>query len=162
MPKIDIGSVPEQNTCGYPAPFHEIARGRFRKRLGDPGGLTQFGVNLCRLAPGSASSQRHWHEKEDEFVYIVAGELVLVEDESETPLRAGDAAAFKAGIANGHHLVNRSSRDAFVLEIGTRAPSERAYYSDLDMQVVCEESGDRYLHRDGTPYPPRTPVEEPA
>ena len=162
MPKIDIGSAPEQNTCGYPAPFHEIARGRFRKRLGDAGRLDQFGVNLCRIAPGSASSQRHWHEKEDEFVYVVDGELILIEDEGDAVLRAGDVAAFKAGVSNGHHLVNRSSRDALVLEIGTRAPSDRATYSDIDMQVVCDESGDRYLHRDGTPYPPRDDREEPA
>lgn len=155
MPKIDIAAITETNSCGYPAPFHEIAKGRFRKRLGNAGGLTQFGVNLCRLEPGSASSQRHWHEKEDEFVYIVAGEVVLVEDEAETVLHAGDAASFKAGVPNGHHLVNRSSRDALILEIGSRAAGERAYYSDIDMQVVIDESGSRYLHRDGTPYPTR-------
>ena len=155
MPKIDIAAITETNSCGYPAPFHEIAKGRFRKRLGNAGGLTQFGVNLCRLEPGSASSQRHWHEKEDEFVYIVAGEVVLVEDEGETVLHAGDAASFKAGVPNGHHLVNRSSRDALILEIGSRAAGERAYYSDIDMQVVMDESGSRYLHRDGTPYPTR-------
>jgi uncharacterized cupin superfamily protein len=155
MPKIDIAAITETNSCGYPAPFHEIAKGRFRKRLGNAGGLTQFGVNLCRLEPGSASSQRHWHEKEDEFVYIVAGDVVLVEDEAETVLHAGDAASFKAGVPNGHHLVNRSSRDALILEIGSRAAGERAYYSDIDMQVVMDESGSRYLHRDGTPYPTR-------
>jgi len=93
---------------------------------------------------------------------VVDGELILIEDEGETLLRPGDVAAFKAGVANGHHLVNRSSRDALVLEIGTRAPSDRAHYSDIDMQVVIEESGDRYLHRDGTPYPPREGREEPA
>ncbi len=155
MPKIDIAAITETNSCGYPAPFHEIAKGRFRKRLGNAGGLTQFGVNLCRLEPGSASSQRHWHEKEDEFVYIVAGQVVLVEDEGETVLHAGDAASFKAGVLNGHHLVNRSSRDALILEIGSRAAGERAYYSDIDMQVVMDESGSRYLHRDGTPYATR-------
>jgi uncharacterized cupin superfamily protein len=155
MPKIDISAIVETNSCGYPAPFHEIAKGRFRKRLGDAGGLTQFGVNLCRLEPGSASSQRHWHEKEDEFVYVVDGEVVLIEDEGETVLHAGDAASFKAGAPNGHHLVNHSSRDALILEIGSRASGERAHYSDIDMQVVMDGSASRYLHRDGTPYPPR-------
>ena len=156
MPKIDIAAIPESNSCGYPAPFHEIARGRFRRRLGDAGGLTQFGVNLCRLAPGSASSQRHWHEKEDELVYVLDGEVVLIEDEGETVLRAGDAAAFKAGSGNGHHFLNRSDRDALILEIGTRAVRERAIYPDLDMQLVIDESEeDRFLHMDGTPYPQR-------
>ena len=155
MPKIDIAAIPEGNTCGYPAPFHEIAKGRFRKRLGDAGGLTQFGVNLCRIAPGSASSQRHWHEKEDEFVYVLSGEIVLIENDGETLLRAGDAATFKAGVANGHHLVNRSERDALILEIGSRDPNEHAFYSDLDMQLVEEDGEGRYLHMDGTPYPKR-------
>ncbi|HEX9904020.1 MAG TPA: cupin domain-containing protein [Propylenella sp.] len=155
MPKLDLSAVPEENSCGYPAPFHEIARGRFRKRLGDAGGLTQFGVNLCRLKPGSASSQRHWHEKEDELIYVVDGEVVLIENEGETLLRAGDAAAFKAGVANGHQLVNRSASDALVLEIGSRLAAERAYYPDIDMQLVAERKSDRFLHMDGTPYPQR-------
>ena len=156
MPKIDIPAIPESNSCGYPAPFHEIARGRFRKPLGDAAGLTQFGVNLCRLAPGSASSQRHWHEKEDELVYVLDGEVVLIEDEGETVLRAGDAAAFRAGSGNGHHLLNRSDRDALILEVGTRAVRERAVYPDLDMQLMIEEGEeDRFLHMDGTPYPQR-------
>jgi uncharacterized cupin superfamily protein len=152
MPKIDLEALPEENTCGYPAPFHEIARGRFRKRLGRAGGLTQFGVNLCRLEPGSASSQRHWHEKEDELVYVLEGEVVLVEDEGETLLKPGDAAAFKAGAPNGHHLVNRSDRDALFLEIGSRMPGEVAHYSDLDL--VNRQGA--YFHRSGEPYPPRS------
>ena len=155
MPKIDISALPEDNSCGYPAPFHEIAKGRFRRRLGNAGGLTQFGVNLCRLEPGSGTSQRHWHEKEDELVYIVEGEVVLIEDEGETVLRAGDAASFKAGVANGHQLLNRSPCEALVLEMGSRIPAERAYYPDIDMQLVAERQADRFLHMDGTPYPPR-------
>lgn len=155
MPKIDVASLPEDNSCGYPAPFHEIAKGRFRKRLGNAGGLTQFGVNLCRLEPGSGSSQRHWHEDEDELVYVLDGEVVLIEDEGETLLRAGDAAGFKAGVENGHQLVNRSDRDALVLEIGTRTPGHSAFYSDIDMKVVNENGVDRFLHKDGTPYPQR-------
>jgi uncharacterized cupin superfamily protein len=155
MPKIDLSTVAEVNTCGYPAPFHEIAAGRFRKRLGDAGGLTQFGVNVCRLEPGSASSQRHWHEKEDELVFILDGEVVLVEDEGETALKAGDAASFKAGVANGHHLVNRSSRDALFLEIGSRMDGEVAHYSDIDLVNRDDGDGDRYYHLDGTLYPLR-------
>ena len=155
MPKIDVSAVPELNTTSYPEPFRDLVGGRFRKRLGDAGGLTQFGVNLCRLAPGAATAQRHWHEKEDEFVFVLDGELVLVEDEGETVLRAGDAAAFKAGVRNGHHFVNRSDRDAVLLEIGTRDPNDRGEYSDIDMVFVCEDGVDRFLHRDGSPYPPR-------
>ena len=155
MPKIDIAAVAEVNTCGYPAPFHEIAKGRFRKRLGDAGGLTQFGVNLCRLEPGSGSSQRHWHELEDELVFVLEGEVVLVEDGGETVLRPGDAATFKAGVENGHHLLNRSGRDALVLEIGCRREREVAHYSDLDLVNRDDGDGDRYYHLDGTLYPLR-------
>jgi uncharacterized cupin superfamily protein len=155
MPKVDISALPESNSCGYPAPFHEIASGRFRRRLGNAGGLTQFGVNLCRLEPGSGSSQRHWHEKEDELIFVVEGEVVLVEDEGETVLRAGDAATFKAGVANGHQLLNRSDRDALILEVGSRMEGERAVYPDIDMQLVCGPEEDRFLHMDGTHYPER-------
>ena len=153
MPKIDIKGIAETNSTSYPAPFRELVKGRFRKALGNAGGLTQFGVNLCRLAPGAATAQRHWHEKEDEFVFVLDGELVLIEDNGETVLKAGDAAAFKAGTRNGHHLVNRSGRDALLLEIGTRDPNDRGEYPDVDMTFVCENGVDRFLHRDGTPYP---------
>ena len=153
MPKVDAARIVEQNTTSYPEPFRALVKGRFRKRLANAGGLTQFGVNLCRLAPGSASSQRHWHTHEDEFVYVLDGELTLVEDDGETILRAGDAAAWKAGATNGHHLVNRSDRDALMLEIGSRAPQDTGGYSDIDMQFVSENGVVRYLHRDGTPYP---------
>ena len=155
MPKIDISALPESDFCSYPAPFHEIAKGRFRRQLGDAGGLTQFGVNLCRLEPGAGSSQRHWHENEDEFVFLVEGEVVLVDDEGETVLRAGDAATFKAGVPNGHQIINRSDRDALLLEVGTRTSDSRAHYSDIDMTVVCENGEDVFMHNDGTPYPPR-------
>jgi uncharacterized cupin superfamily protein len=94
--------------------------------------LTQFGVNLTRLKPGTAFALRHWHHNEDEFVYILEGELVLIEDDGEVLLRPGDAAGFKAGVPNGHHLINKSQRDAVYLEIGTRAPSDRAQYPDVD------------------------------
>lgn len=121
MPRIDIDAIEWKGGTGYPEPFRALVEGRVRKRLGDAGGLTQFGVNLTRLGPGSASAHRHWHENEDEFVFILDGEVTLIEDDGETILRAGDAATFKAGVANGHHLVNRSGRDVTYLEIGTRA-----------------------------------------
>ena len=108
MPKIDIGALRVDTRRGYPPPHDERVAGRSKKRLGDAVGVTQFGVNLTTLKPGSASTLRHWHENEDEFVYVLEGELTLIEDEGETILKAGDAAGFKAGVANGHCLVNRS------------------------------------------------------
>ena len=120
--------------------------------LGIAAGLDQFGVNLTTLKPGAASALRHWHEKEDELVYVLNGEVVLVEDGGETPLKAGDAAGFKANVPNGHHLINRSDRDAVYLEIGTRSKHERAEYPDVDMRIVRDDAGARYTHKDGKPY----------
>ncbi|HTK79946.1 MAG TPA: cupin domain-containing protein [Rhizomicrobium sp.] len=153
MPKIDLKSVPERRGSGYPAPFHEIAEGRVRRRLGDAGGLTQFGVNLLQLPPGAASSQRHWHSGEDEFVYVVSGEMILVTDKGEERLRAGDCAAFPKGVADGHQLVNKSDAVAVCLEVGTRSEDDVCTYSDIDMMIDSKVG--RYVHRDGTPYPER-------
>jgi uncharacterized cupin superfamily protein len=136
----------------YPPPFDRPCRTRERKKLGDEAGLTQFGVNLCRLPPGAWSSQRHWHTLSDEFVYVVAGEVVLVTDEGEEILRAGDAAGFKAGDRNGHCLRNHSDRDALVLEIGTRVAEDGGLYSDIDMMVPPGGKPAPFAHRDGTPY----------
>jgi uncharacterized cupin superfamily protein len=152
MPKIDIDKTPIDTATGYPPPFNKAVEGRSRKRLARTAGLTHFGVNICTLKPGAASSQRHWHENEDEFVYVVSGEVVLREDNGETVLRPGDAAAWKAGVANGHCLVNRSDRDAVFIEVGTRSASERAHYSDIDMMVVRDEKGARYTRKNGEPY----------
>ncbi|MEJ8570981.1 cupin domain-containing protein [Microbaculum marinum] len=152
MPRIDIASLPERNTTAYPEPFRRTVAGRFKTALGDAVALSQFGVNLTRIAPGSASSERHWHENEDEFVYVLEGELVLVEDDGETVLKPGDAAAFKAGVANGHHLVNRSDRDALILEVGTRAASEIAHYPDVDLAGVKDEAGFHFSSKSGEPY----------
>ena len=151
MPKVDIEKVAVDVATGYPPQFRKEIEGRSRKRLGAAAGLDQFGVNLTTLKPGAASTLRHWHENEDEFVYVLEGELALVEDEGETIMRPGDAAGFKAGVANGHHFVNRSDRDAVYLEIGTRAKRERAHYSDVDLAVVKDEAGLRYSRKDGTP-----------
>jgi len=152
MPKIDIAGLPIDTRTGYPAPFDRVVRGRERKRLGNAVGLDQFGVNLTTLKPGAASALRHWHEREDELVYILQGEVVLIEDGDEQILRPGDAAGFKANTPNGHHLVNRSERDAVYLEVGTRSKRERAYYSDVDMMVVRDDNGMRYMHKNGEPY----------
>ena len=153
MPKIDIASVKIDTHSGYPEPFRKVTAGRERQRLGNAAGLDQFGVNLSRLKPGAQSSQRHWHINEDEFVYILEGEVVLREDGGETVLRPGDAAGWKAGAANGHCLINRSDRDVVYLEIGTRAKTERAQYPDIDLVAVKDEQGFHYLHKSGEPYP---------
>jgi len=153
MPKIDIAKLPVDARTNYPAPFDRVVTGRERKRLGNAAGLEQFGVNLTTLKPGAASSLRHWHEKEDELVYILEGEVVLIEDGGETVLKPGDAAGFKANVRDGHHLVNKSNRNAVFLEIGTRSQHERAEYPDIDMLVIRNENGARYTHKDGKPYP---------
>ena len=150
--RIDIDKLEAIVGTLYPAPFDEPCRSRQRKRLGDAAGLTQFGVNLLRLPHGAWSSQRHWHTNEDEFVYVLSGEVVLVTDAGEETLCAGDSAGFKANDGNGHCLQNRAAGDAVVLEIGTRAEDATAYYSDIDMMV---KTGAGYMHRDGTPYPTR-------
>jgi uncharacterized cupin superfamily protein len=155
MPKIDIASLKVEASSGYPEPYRAVVAGRSRQRLGDAAGLDQFGVNLTRLKPGSQSAQRHWHAAEDELVYVLEGELVLCENAGETILKAGDAAAFKAGVADGHCLVNRSSRDAVYIEIGSRAARERVEYPDIDLRFERDAGGMRYLHRSGEPYPPR-------
>jgi uncharacterized cupin superfamily protein len=149
MPKIDLASTPARHGTAYPAPFDVPCLERFRLRLGDAGGLSDFGVNLLTLAPGVWSSQRHWHAVEDEFVYVVSGELVLITDAGEEILRAGDCAAFPKNDGNGHHLVNRSAADAVCLEIGTRSGADRVVYPDIDLLV---DSFRGYTHRDGTPY----------
>ena len=154
MPKIDIKSVPERRGSGYPAPFHLKAGERVRQALGDAGGLNDFGVNLMHLPPGAWSSQRHWHSAEDEFVWVLSGEVTLVTDEGEQVLRAGDCAAFVKNQANGHHLINKSSATAVLLEVGTRSDKDVCEYSDIDMRIDARDN--QFRHRDGTPYPPRT------
>lgn len=149
MAKINIENMKWKNGTFYPSPFNETVEGRYRKRLGVEAGLNQFGVNLTKLDPGAQSALRHWHENEDELVYIVSGEVILVEDEGETLLKAGDAAGWKAGEDNGHHLINRSNNPATYIEIGTRAPKERAHYPDDDLLY---ESDAGFTHKDGSPY----------
>lgn len=152
MPKIDIDAMEFEGGSGYPAPFQAQVAGRMRKRLGNAAGLSQYGVNLSRLDPGAMSALRHWHEQEDEFVYVLEGELTLIEDEGETLLRSGEAAGFKAGVANGHHLVNKGDAPALYLEIGTRAHTERAHYPDDDLAVTKEGTNFAFTRKDGTSY----------
>ena len=151
MPKLDLSTIPVRQLTNYPPEFAVQVKNRSRQRLGDAGGLTQFGVNLLQLAPGAWSAQRHWHRSEDEFVMVLAGEVVLVTDAGEQPLRAGECAAFPADLPDGHHLVNRSDAPATVLEVGARnREQDHVVYPDIDM-LFDGESG-RYLHKDGSPY----------
>ena len=151
MPKIDVAAVTKRKGTGYPAPFGAPCAERVRQRLGNAGGLPDFGVNLMHLPPGNWSSQRHWQSHEDEFVYVLEGELILVEDGGETTLRAGDCAAFAKGSGNGHHLINRSGAVAVYLEVGSRAAQDLTTCSDIDM--MSANSDGRFVHKDGTPYP---------
>jgi uncharacterized cupin superfamily protein len=151
MPKINIAAVPERKGSGYPFPFDVPCAERIRKRLGQAGGLTDFGVNLMRLPPGGWSSQRHWHSHEDEFVYVLEGELTLIEDGGETVLRAGECAGFPKGSGNGHHMINRSGATAVYLEIGSRSAADLTICSDIDMMSAAADG--LFVHKDGTPYP---------
>lgn len=150
MPKIDLAAVPARKGSGYPKPFDLPCADRQRQRVGNAGGLVDFGVNLMRLPPGAWSSQRHWHSHEDEFVYVIEGELTLVEDAGETLLRAGDCAAFPKNSGNGHHLINRSSATAVYLEVGSRQPDDLTTCSDIDMMSANADG--RFVRKDGTPY----------
>jgi uncharacterized cupin superfamily protein len=151
--KIDLAALTSVIGTLYPPPFDEPCLSRERTKLGDAAGLTQFGVNLLRLPPGAWSSQRHWHTDSDEFVYVLSGEVTLVTDDGAEILRAGDAAGFKAGEANGHCLQNRSPADATILEIGTRSAMDEGYYADIDLFAPASGAPTPYAHRDGTPYP---------
>ncbi len=149
--RIDLNSVAAVSGSSYPPPFDAPCAARVRQRLGDAAGLTDFGVNLLRLPPGAWSSQRHWHSAEDEFVYVLEGEVVLVTDTGEEILRVGDCAGFKAGVLDGHHLQNRSRDAAVVLEIGSRKVAEdEGEYPDIDLRFRKRDRG--YARKDGTPY----------
>jgi len=147
-PALHVDDLPMRTGSGYPPPHDEPCRQRRRRALGDAFGLSQFGVNLLELAPGTWSSQRHWHERQDEFVYVLEGEVTLVTDEGETVLKPGMIAGFRAGVANGHHLVNRSNAVVRVLEVGTRTDEETARYPDIGMMY---REGEGYLTADGRP-----------
>ena len=154
MPKINRDEIPVRVGGLYPGALGEIVSKRKKQALGDAGGLTQFGVNLTVLPPGSASAHRHWHANEDECVLIIAGNVALIEDDGETELTPGDAAAFPAGRAVGHMLLNRSDTEVIVLEIGSRANEEEVFYTDpdVDMKLTRKDAQWNITHKDGTSY----------
>lgn len=150
MPKLDLDTIPRSNATGYPPPFDAPVADRWWRRLAPTGGLTAMGASHVVLKPGAWSSQRHWHDGEDELVVMIAGEAVLIDDAGETVLRAGDCAAFPMGDGNGHHLVNRSTADCVFVAISAGADNGGSY-SDIDMRFTPEG----YVRKDGTPYPAR-------
>lgn len=152
LPVIDPANVPVKTGSIYPEPYAAMMAGRSSLRLGDAGGLTQFGVNLVSLEPGALSSLRHWHLNEDEFVMVTEGECTLVQDAGETVLRPGDCAAFPAGSTDGHQFINRTERVASFLVIGTKAPSEVATYSDVDLRVEIGGGKARFTYKDGSDW----------
>jgi len=149
MPKIDLSQIPQTNDTGYPPPFDKEVEGRWYRRLAPVSGLTQMGASHVVLKPGAWSSQRHWHEDEDELVIMLSGEAVLVEDDGEVIVCAGDIIAFPSGVQNGHHLQNRSDADCVFVAIGTGEREKGGVYSDIDMKF----DADGYYHKDGTVYP---------
>ncbi|MCR9112499.1 MAG: cupin domain-containing protein [Rhodobacteraceae bacterium] len=152
MPKIDLSRIAPRGGSNYPPPHDAEMDGRTSLRVGDAGGLTQFGANIVILAPGAKSSLRHWHEKQDEFVMVVSGTCTLIDDHGAHEMRVGDCATFPAGDENGHHFVNRTDEEARFLVIGTRTPTETGWYSDLDLKVTMDADGFAFTRKDGTPY----------
>ena len=148
MPKIDLSQIPETNRTGYPPPFDQAVAGRWYRRLAPATGLTEFGVSYVRLEPGAWSSQRHWHAGEDEFLVMLSGSAILIDDQGEHDLAPGDCVAFPKGEANGHHVVNRSNVDCTFLAMSGGA-DEGGAYSDIDMLFTANG----YTRKDGTPYP---------
>lgn len=153
MPKLNIESIPEKKGTSYPAPHNRVCLERRVRRLGQAGGLTKLGVSMVRLPPGSWSSHRHWHTREDEFLYVIRGELVLVTDEGEEIVRTGDCAAFKAGVRNGHCLQNRSSEEAVILAMSNLDDADSGEYPGIDMKFSGGGVGHGgYFHKDGRRY----------
>ncbi len=150
--KLDLSQVPVKTGSIYPAPYAAMMAGRSSLRLGDAGGLTQFGVNLVTLAPGGLSSLRHWHLMEDEFVMMTQGSCIMVTDAGETVMQPGDCAAFPANSGDGHQFINRTAEPAVFLVIGSKAKREVATYSDVDLQVTIEAGRASFTHKDGRPY----------
>lgn len=145
-------AVDANTGCGYPEPFRARVQPRARRALGDAAGLTKFGVNYTTLGPGAASAMRHWHTLEDELVFVLSGELVLVTNAGERPLRAGECAGFPAGHADGHQLVNRGTTPAVYLEIGNRDAADAVHYPDVDLEWNAPGAPGQYSHKDGRPY----------
>lgn len=151
MPKLDLNSIPLVNRTGYPPPFDAAVAGRWFRRLAPAAGLSEFGVSQVTLKPGAWSSQRHWHVCEDEFLVVLTGEAMLVDDAGEQVLRPGDCAAFPKDDGNGHHLQNRSEMDC-VFVVVSAGPTQGGDYPDIDMRFTAEGN---YIHKDGAPYEAR-------
>ncbi|WNO52328.1 cupin domain-containing protein [Stakelama saccharophila] len=148
MPKLDLDTIPQTNATGYPPEYAGAVAGRWYRRLAPAAGLEDFGVSHVTLKPGAWSSQRHWHAGEDEFVVMLSGEAVLVDDTGETRLRAGDCAAFPKGDGNGHVLQNRSGSECVFVAVG-RPSNTACHYPDVDMQLV---PGEGFRRRDGSAF----------
>ena len=144
--------VAAHTRCGYPDPYRSQCLPREKRALGDAAGLAIIGINHTTLHPGAKSSMRHWHTHEDEFIYLLAGELVLVTDAGETTIRAGQCAGFPAGRSDGHQFVNRSNTPAVYLEISNRDAKDVAHYPDVDLRLDAPDAPGRYAHKDGRPY----------
>lgn len=151
-PAMDPACVASRTGSSYPKEYREQVESRTKRALGDALGLTRYGVNLVELAPGTWSSQRHWHSAEDEFVYVVSGEITLITDAGRQVLGAGMVAGFPAGKADGHHLVNASDETAVYLEIGDRSDDDEVRYPDIDMVLTRGSEGGAFRHNDGRPY----------
>jgi uncharacterized cupin superfamily protein len=151
-PAFDPKDVAEASTTGYPEPYKTRVAGRHKRRLGDHAGLKNFGVNLTRLDPGAESSMRHWHAKQDEFIYVLEGEVTLVTDAGKQKLTPGMAAGFPAGKADGHQLVNETNKRVLYLEIGDRTPGDGAIYSEADLAARALDGKWVFTHKDGSPY----------
>lgn len=147
---VDPKAIPSESGSVYPAPHDQIVQGRHRHRLSPAIGLSKFGVNMVRLEPGAASSARHWHTMQDEFIYAVSGTITLVSDEGETEVQAGMAAGFPAGNANGHQVVNRSNEEVWYLEVGDRPQREDVTYPDIDMANAVIDGRPNFTRKDGS------------
>ena len=152
-PALDPQTLEERRGSGYPEPYKTRMGDRVKRRLGAASGLKQLGVNLVTLGPGGQSALRHWHTLEDEFVYVLEGEVLLVTNEGEQTLKAGMCAGYPAGSKNGHHFINRSQKPAKYLEMGTNVPGDTAFYPDDDLRLIeTEDEGMVYAHKDGRRY----------
>ncbi|MBW4640928.1 MAG: cupin domain-containing protein [Gloeocapsa sp. UFS-A4-WI-NPMV-4B04] len=149
---INPENIPNKTSSNYPEQFKPLVAGRSKKRLGDAAGLKNFGVNLVKLTPGSCSALRHWHTKQDEFIYILSGEITLVTNQGEQTLTAGMAAGFTAGVADGHHLINRSNAVSVYLEIGDRTSGDQVNYPDIDLVANDSPNGWSFTYKDGSLY----------
>ncbi len=152
LPALDPADLKAIEGSSYPDRFKTAVAGRAKRRLGDALGLKHFGVNVTTIKPGARSALRHWHTREDEFIYLLSGELVLVTEAGEQALRTGMCAGFPAGSADGHHLINRTDRDAVYLEVGDRDPADEVTYPDDDLVAIATPQGRRFTRKDGTPY----------